>query len=239
MNMVIDAGNTRTKIGIFEGATLTVAKVFDQLEEAQTFLRQQTAEHLIVSTVTAEGDSLGSLVRLQGQQMKLTPSLPLPIQNRYETPQTLGPDRLAAACGAWQLFPRESSLVIDCGTCINYEFVHADGYYAGGGISPGVSMRFRAMHEMTDRLPLGDPTEGVTLSGLNTLQCLQSGVMNGVLEEIKGIIRRYAENGPGIRVILTGGDAHFFEKPLKPSIFVAPELILTGLNSILLHNVHS
>ena len=238
MNLVIDAGNTRTKIGIFEGAARIDAQVFAKPGEAHAFLRKQVAEHLIVSAVTDDGASLASAVKATGQRLKLSAALPLPIQNRYETPQTLGADRIAAACGAWQLFPGQSSLVIDCGTCINYEFVHASGYYGGGAISPGVNMRFSAMHEMTGRLPLTSPAGEAKLTGRNTQACLQSGVMNGVLEEIKGTMHRYEEANPGIRVILTGGDAHFFEKLLKPSIFVAPELILTGLNSILLHNVH-
>lgn len=239
MNLVIDAGNTRTKIGIFEGATLSTTKVFARAEEAEDFIRFQPVQHALISAVTREGEVLIGLVRAQGKKLKLTPDLPVPIKNRYETPQTLGADRLAAACGAWQLFPNQSSLVVDCGTCINYEFVHGEGYYAGGAISPGVAMRFRSMHEMTDRLPQADAESEPPLTGRNTIQCLQSGVVNGILEEIKGTIARYADYSPGIRVILTGGDAHFFEKPLKPSIFVAPELILTGLNSILLHNVHS
>jgi len=237
MNLVIDAGNTRTKIGIFEGADRKQAIVFNSPGEASDFLLKLSAEHMLVSAVTDEGGELFKAVNVTGRRLSLSPSLPLPIGNRYETPQTLGADRIAAACGAWQLFPEQSSLVIDCGTCINYEFIHAEGYYAGGSISPGVSMRLAAMHEMTDRLPLASPVDDVNLTGRNTIQCLQSGVMNGVREEIMGMVRRYQEANPYVRVILTGGDAHFFEKPLKPFIFVAPELILTGLYCILLHNV--
>jgi len=239
MNLVIDAGNTRTKIGIFEGAALVGVRVFGQVDEARDFLRAQDAEHQLVSAVTGEGKSLQDLAHVKGQRLFLSPALPLPIRNRYETPQTLGADRLAAACGAWQMFPGQSSLVIDCGTCINYEFIHSGGSYEGGVISPGASMRFKAMHEMTDQLPLVEPVDEVPLTGRQTVHCMQSGVMNGILEEIKGIMGRYDEVNPGIRVILTGGDAHFFEKPLKPSIFVAPELILTGLHSILRYNVNA
>lgn len=238
MNLVIDAGNTRTKIGIFEEASLKSTHVFEARNSARNFLKGMAADHALISSVSDEGESLASYLSVTGRLMKLTPGLSLPLENNYDTPGTLGADRLAAACGAWQMFPGQSSLVIDCGTCINYEFIHRDGYYAGGAISPGISMRLRAMHEMTSRLPLVSPATEAPLTGTNTKQCLQSGVMNGVLEEIKGIMGRYREADPGIRVILTGGDAHFFEKPLKPFIFVAPELVLTGLNSILLHHVH-
>jgi type III pantothenate kinase len=239
MNMVIDAGNTRTKIGIFEGEVLQATHVFDEPDVARAFLGSVQVTHLLVSTVTDAGQELAQHARVAGRRFLLTPSLPLPIENRYATPHTLGADRLAAACGAWHLFPGKSTLVIDCGTCINYEYVESRGVYLGGAISPGATMRFSAMHQNTHQLPLGTPVSEAVFTGRTTMECLESGVMNGILEEIRGIIRRYQEADPGIRVILTGGDAHFFEKPLKPHIFVAPELILTGLHSILRHNVHS
>ena len=123
------------------------------------------------------------------------------------------------------------------GTCINYEYVNEAGEYLGGAISPGVMMRFKAMHHFTARLPLAAPLDTSLLTGASTVSGLQSGVMNGILEEIKGVILRYRNLTPGVRVILCGGDTHFFENYLKPSIFVAPDLVLMGLNSILLHNV--
>ncbi len=238
MNMVIDAGNTRTKVGIFEGASLKQNEVFADVGAAKGFLGEFQVNHLLISSVTRAGSELGGIVNTLGRTFHLTPSLPLPIQNSYATPATLGADRLAAACGAWQMFPKEAILVIDCGTCINYECIDAHGHYLGGAISPGVRMRFRAMNQQTDGLPLGEAVKDAPLTGNTTIGCLQTGVMNGVEEEIKGISSRYRQGYPGIRVILTGGDAHFFEKGMKPPIFVAPELILMGLNSILLHNVN-
>lgn len=237
MNVVIDAGNTRTKIGIFEGAALKQAHVFTSSSDARTFLDTLDIHHAILSRVTRDDDSFDLSGRVKGLALQLTPSLPVPVVTMYSTPETLGADRLAAACGAWSLFPGEPSLSIDCGTCINYEYVSALGEYRGGAISPGVAMRFLAMHTLTDQLPLEMPQDASPLVGDSTRTCLESGVMNGTLEEIKGMIGRYQQINPGIRVILTGGDARFFEKHLKPSIFVAPELVLTGLNCILLHNV--
>jgi type III pantothenate kinase len=236
MNLVIDVGNTRTKVGIFEGAWMRQIKVFASPTAVQEFVQALEIENMIISSVTDEGTALGASVHVRGQRLSLTPSLPIPIQNRYATPHTLGADRLAAACGAWSLYPGEPSLVIDFGTCLNYEFVNALGEYMGGAISPGVAMRFQAMHRMTDRLPLGEARKDFTLTGNSTMGCLESGVMNGMLEEINGLSARYRRDNPRIRVILTGGDAHFFEKLMNPPIFVAPDLVLTGLNSILLHN---
>lgn len=212
-------------------------QVFATVDSAREFILGQVIEHQITSSVTDEGAQLGASARIHGQRLILTPSLPLPIQNQYASPQTLGADRLAAACGAWSLYPGESSLVIDFGTCINYEYINDKGAYLGGAISPGVNMRFQAMHRMTDRLPMAEAKRDTPLTGKTTMLCLESGVMNGVQEEINGIVARYRTVSPGIRVILTGGDAHFFEKLMKPPIFVAPDLVLDGLNSILLHNV--
>jgi len=145
---------------------------------------------------------------------------------------------LAGACGAIQLFPSENNLVIDAGTCITYDFVDSGSNFLGGGISPGLMMRFQAVHTFTAKLPLVSPTADARLIGESTESSIQSGVVNGVIAEIEGIIRRYEEKFPGLRVILCGGDAGFFENQLKASIFAIPDLVLIGLNSILIHNVN-
>lgn len=235
--MVIDSGNSFVKIGIFEKDSLKEKRVLGQGNEVKIFLQNTPAQHILLSSVATDVEQLVSLSKASGQKIILHPRLPLPISNKYASPETLGSDRLAAACGAWKLFPNQDSLVIDVGTCINYEFVSSDGAYHGGAISPGVRMRFDSMHKLTAKLPAVTPVTPAPLTGDTTVSCLQSGVMNGMLEEIKGIISRYTNDYPGIRVILCGGDAHFFENDLKPSIFVAPDLVLMGLNSILLHNV--
>jgi type III pantothenate kinase len=237
MNIVIDAGNTFTKIGIFENDTLKQKKVFNRLEGVDKFLQQTPAEHILVSSVTPGAQQLVSWSLASAKRLILKAGLPLPIHNDYDTPETLGVDRLAAACGAQFLFPGQDCLVIDAGTCINYEFVDKGAHYFGGAISPGVKMRFEAMHHHTARLPLAPAVKSPPLIGHSTIECLQSGVMNGVLEELKGAIGQYSAQYPDVRVILCGGDAHFFENDINPSIFVAPDLVLVGLNSILLHNV--
>ncbi len=239
MNMVVDAGNTFIKVGVFKNKSLEKKEVFDSRDALKHFMLQTPIEHLMISSVKWDASEIASWSTATGLKLVFDSALSLPIQNLYATPTTLGADRLAAVCGAWQLFPNQDCLVIDIGTCINYEYITEAGAYHGGAISPGVKMRFEAMHHFTARLPLAAPTETFPLSGTTTLSCLQSGVMNGVLEEIKGVIFRYKNQSPGIRVILCGGDVHFFENHLKPSIFVAPDLVLMGLNSILLQNVTS
>ena len=237
MNIAIDSGNTNIKVALFEGERLTKKFTFSTTDQLSAFLEGTEAENIIVSSVTESLESVIASAHVSGKKINLTPKLFLPIRNLYATPETLGVDRIAAACGAWQLYPDQASLVIDIGTCINYEFVNQQGEYLGGAISPGVRMRFASMHQFTAKLPIVEPNEAPPLTGESTVSSLQSGVMNGILEEIKGMINRYQQEHPLLKVILCGGDAHFFEKHLNPSIFVAPELVLMGLNSILLNNV--
>jgi type III pantothenate kinase len=166
----------------------------------------------------------------------LDSKLPLPITIKYATPETLGVDRIAGVCGAQQKFPGEPCLVIDAGTCITYDFINHDGEFLGGAISPGMMMRFQAVHTFTSKLPLVSRPEKVVLIGDSTETCIQSGVIHGIVEELNGTIRRYQEEFAGLRVILCGGDARFFENNLKGAIFAVPELVLSGLNSILNYN---
>jgi type III pantothenate kinase len=157
----------------------------------------------------------------------------------YATPTTLGVDRIAGVCGAKHMSPKTNVLVIDAGTCITYDFLDRDGNFLGGGISPGLMMRFNAVHNFTARLPLVPLVEIAPLIGDSTETCIQSGVINGLIEELGGIISLYRQKFEGLAVILSGGDARFFENKLKGSIFAVPELVLSGLNSILIHNVGS
>ena len=238
VNIVVDFGNSRIKAGIFRGETLVQKFLFNNLDELQPHL-SNPHDHIIVSSVKESSEGILPLSAAAGKKIILSPETSLPIQVRYSTPHSLGVDRIAAVCGAFNLFPNEDCLVIDMGTCINYELLDRHGDYWGGIISPGVAMRFQSMHTFTARLPLVQATGEPELVGGTTQACMKSGVMNGVLEEIKGIIARMKLKYPALRVILCGGDSHFFENQLKPSIFAAPELVLLGLNRILIHNVQN
>jgi type III pantothenate kinase len=237
MNLVVDSGNTRIKVGIFDGHELTRKESFIGLNELKNFMSSIKAEHVLVSSVNHNPDEILSWSSTVGKKISLTPALPLPIRVAYRTPGTLGVDRIAAVCGALDLFPGQPCLVIDAGTCINYELLDAQGIYYGGAISPGISMRFEAMHTFTARLPLVKANENIGLVGNSTESCMQSGVMNGALEEVRGIIQQYLKVYSNLRVIMCGGDYPFFENKLKPAIFVAPELVLIGLNRILRYHV--
>jgi type III pantothenate kinase len=238
MNAVIDSGNTAAKVAIFDHQTLTEKFVLKDEEALQKFLAGRQFGNMIVSSVNIPAEKILGWARVAEKKYTLVPGLPLPVTVMYKTPHTLGVDRIAAACGAWQLFPLENSLVIDAGTCITYEFVDETGKYHGGGIAPGLHMRFKAMNNFTARLPLIPPVQAPPLVGNTTETSMQSGVVNGMVAEMEGIIARYDERFPGLRVILCGGDTSFFENQVKASIFASPELVLVGLNSILSHNVH-
>jgi type III pantothenate kinase len=238
MNLVIDSGNSAAKVGIFDHEKLIEKLTFSSLEAVQSYMRGNVFKNVIISSVKSDASLVASWAEGAEKKFILSKDLPLPVNNRYDTPDTLGMDRLAGVCGAVQLFPGSDNLVIDAGTCITYDFVDKGANFLGGGISPGLVMRFRAVHTFTAKLPLVSPKAGVKLIGDTTEASIQSGVINGLLAEIEGIISRYREKFPALQVILCGGDAGFFENQLKASIFASPELVLIGLNSILIHNVN-
>jgi type III pantothenate kinase len=237
MNLVVDSGNTRFKIGIFEGASLIQKHSFAESELLKSFLSKNSFSHVLVSSVNYNAHEILKWTQGSGKKIVLDATLSLPIILTYTTPGTLGVDRIAAVCGALELYPGHDCLVIDIGTCINYEFLSHDKIYLGGAISPGIMMRFEAMHTFTSKLPLVKPLNEPNLIGDSTESCMQSGVMNGAIEEVNGIINRYIEYFPDLKVILCGGDSAFFENKLKHPIFVAPELVLSGLNRILRYHV--
>ncbi len=236
-NLIIDCGNSSAKVGIFHDRECVEKLVFASIDELKFFLENFSAQHCIVSSVTIDAASILSWTKQVPHQFVLSATLPLPIKNLYGTPETLGADRIAGVCGAHEIFPAAPCLVIDAGTCITYDFIDQQGSFLGGSISPGLRMRFNAMHTFTAKLPLVEPVDFPELIGSNTETCMQSGVVNGLVAELQGIIQQYDDKFPDLKIILSGGDARFFENKLKGSIFAVPELVLGGLNSILLHNV--
>ena len=163
----------------------------------------------------------------------------LPIRIGYETPHTLGRDRIAAVVGAQSLRPGSNILVIDAGTAITYELLEASGLYVGGNISPGMTTRFRALHHFTQKLPLVSEPEEVLLVGVSTESAIQAGVVNGIVLEMDGYIDLLRLKYPGLLVFLTGGHSFYFERRLKNRIFADINLVLIGLNRILEYNVEN
>ncbi|HEX5170526.1 MAG TPA: type III pantothenate kinase [Cyclobacteriaceae bacterium] len=238
MNLIIDYGNTAAKVGIFDQHELKQRHSFNDSLSLENFLKNNLAENVIISSVNVDPHQIIANVLTDGLKIILNPDVPIPINNHYQTPSTLGMDRLAAICGAIKLFPHENTLVINAGTCITYDFVDDQKNYWGGAISPGLNMRFKAVHTFTSRLPLVEPVDNIALIGNSTETSIQSGVANGMTAEINGIIEQYRGKYHDLKVILAGGDGPFFENKLKASIFASPNIVLIGLNSILIYNVN-
>lgn len=246
MNLVIDWGNSSLKTGWFDGSTLTGVGHYPSPEALLAdFIRHQPIQNrliqVLVSSTSRSADEIRSqLMELGSNVWVLDAQTSLPIRKEYDTPQTLGADRVAAAVGAMTLFPGQDCLVLDLGTCLTADLVDRNANFQGGLISPGVRMRFRAMHEQTARLPFVDiPTDWLELTAKNTRQAMQSGVVNGLAFEMNGIIETYRRERPNLAVLVCGGDAPLFESRLKPPIFAVPELVLVGLNRILRYNVEN
>ena len=236
-NLILDFGNTQLKYGVFEEDKLKQQGVLENLEALEKLVSELKPENLAISSVSLPAEEALKTVSILGKKVVLTHETKLPITNLYETPETLGKDRLAAVLGAFYLFPKTDCLVIDAGTCITYDFLDANGNYHGGMIVPGLRMKFKAMHTFTSRLPFLEQDAFVPpLSGKTTAQAMQSGVYNGTLAEAQGIQQQYLKESKNLTTIVCGGDAAFFETNLKGRIFAIPELVLVGLNSLLLEN---
>jgi type III pantothenate kinase len=238
MYLAIDQGNTSTKIGVGDASGLVQRWTYEPGGEtylADLVERYDVQKAIISSVAKEENRSWIAELEKKIPLVRLQADTPNPLQNKYHTPATLGYDRLADAVGAWKLFPGEASLVIDMGTCINYEFVTAKAEYLGGAISPGMQMRFKALHHFTGKLPLIDEHfQPETFVGVDTTTSLLSGVMNGILQEVDGVIGQYRQQYGPVNVVLTGGDADYFGKYLKNQTFAQPGLVLLGLLEILL-----
>jgi len=241
MNLLVDIGNSSIKFAVAEGQH--ILKEFSTRENELQLLEEilRSYPKIKKSIISAVGKKLEDEISLELQKNNIPvrsfdATTPLPIKNNYASKATLGKDRLAAAIGAWSLYPNENSLVIDCGTAITYELITAGGIYEGGNIAPGMHMRFRALHTFTHRLPEVQPAEKFASFGKTTEEAIRAGVINGIIFEMEGYIRILTRKFPDLKVILTGGDAIFFVKQLKKTIFVVSNLVLVGLNRILEYN---
>ena len=240
MRLCIDWGNTRVKTALFEADKIVREDNFTE-EEALTCI-MELAEHnrpeaAILCSVAQHPPELKALLQERTELVILNNHTLLPIMNAYHSPDTLGPDRLALAAGANHLYPGYSNLVISAGTAITYNFIHQNRTFRGGSISPGLDMRFKALHEYTDKLPLVSERGELLLLGYDTETSIRGGVILGILSEMDGMINLYREQYPDLNVVLTGGNAPVFAGKLKNRIFADAQLLLKGRNTILRHNV--
>jgi type III pantothenate kinase len=232
--LCLDFGNTRLKGAFFTNDQLTEIVVLtgDPYTHLQSLLAAHRPERSILSSVVDHDPRIDTLLAENTAFHRLSSRSVLPITIPVGKPDSVGADRLALAAAATFLFPGRNNLAIGLGTCITYNFINQDHQLIGGSISPGMEMRFRAMHEYTALLPLAKGAWNVPLVGYDTITNLQSGVVFGMAKEIDGIIEAYAEKWGNFNVLLTGGDIRLFESHLKNKIFADPDLIFKGLYAI-------
>ncbi|MGL4585260.1 MAG: type III pantothenate kinase [Flavobacterium sp.] len=243
MILAIDIGNTRTKIAIFEKDTLQDV-LFIELKTIE-----KTLENIFKKNSIKPKTILSSVGKLQNETLlwlqqnteviEITHQTNFPFRNLYTTPTTLGIDRMVLAAGAVLQFPKNNRLIIDAGTCITYEFVNDKDEYLGGAISPGLLLRYKALNHYTAKLPLLAPEDIDYLIGDQTDRSIHSGVINGITQEIEGIIAQYKLLYPDLKIILTGGDTLFLVKRLKNVIFANPNFLLESLNNLYQYTIEN
>lgn len=241
MNLVIDIGNSLTKIAVFQKDVLLEKIISDKesFERNLEFILNSfpKMENGLLSSVANRRFPLLEELKKDKQILELSTGCKLPFENLYQSPETLGNDRKGLVAAAAKQFKHKNTLIIDAGTCITFDFKNKENQYLGGSISPGLTMRFQALHAFTSNLPLIEHTEIPKLVGGSTQSSLQSGVILGMAKEIDGIIAAYQTKYQDLTVIFTGGDAHFLSRSLKNGIFANSNFLLEGLNYILEFNI--
>ncbi len=239
MNLIIDIGNSRVKVAVVGGTEVVDFMATENYDEdiVKNFVQKYDIERSIVSSTRGVQPHVEESVRaIVGHCLYFDASVRVPLDVRYATPHTLGRDRLAAAVGAREVFGLVDMLIVDFGTAITIDLVTREGGFEGGVISAGVALRFRALHEFTASLPFCEPTTQELEVARTTQDAIEQGVMNGVCYEIEGYISRFLQKYGELSVIFVGGDAKFFEKRIKNTIFVNRDLLFRGLSVILDYN---
>lgn len=252
-NLIIDIGNTRTKAALFSEGQLLKKEYWEEptVERLKQLAYNQSVKNAILSSTATVPTSFEGHLRQHFHYIRLDHHTPLPLSIHYQTPHTLGKDRIAAAAGALCLYPEEHVLVIDAGTCITMDVLTKERQYLGGNISPGIQMRLQAMHHFTanlpslNRRPVEEKPETIEISGYqippfigsSTELAMRNGAELGALLEVSAFMEKCRRRFNPIRVVFAGGDADFFVKNIKTKIFANSNLVLIGLNKILQHNV--
>lgn len=231
--VVVDIGNTKQKAAVYEEARMLEFFSSDNIPVSllKEWKQKYRLEYLMYSSVAQYDASfiedLGSIFKVYTLQ-----DLPLPFKMEYLTPESLGSDRIACMIAAAELYPQQTVLVVQCGSCMTFDLLH-NNVYQGGSISPGLNMRFKALADFTARLPLCSVDDKIPFVGSSTTSCIQAGVWHGYISECASMIEKYLAHYKDVKVILTGGDAEKLKDKLKITIFAHPNLVLYGLYIIL------
>ncbi len=239
MDLVVDIGNTSTKIAFYKGSAI-IKK--ERLKSPDTgtvgrFIGKKSVSRVIVSSVNHDPRALINFLREKGAVVHLLSwKSHYPFTIAYETPETIGVDRLAAAAGALLYHPGADLLVIDAGSALTLDVI-ADGSFLGGSISPGLLMRFRALNEFTVRLPLIDFDRDFSFPGRSTKDAINGGVVMGLVFEINEYIRTFEKRHDKLVTVITGGDSEIITSLTDRKMFHHPDLVTDGLNYLLDYNV--
>jgi type III pantothenate kinase len=241
MILTIDVGNTRIKGAVFEGNNALEYFVFSK-EEIQKKIeiilkKHQNITHLVVASVGNVEKRIFLDFENEVIVWFVSHEDSFPFTNNYATPKTLGIDRMILAGGATLKFQNQNRLIIDAGTCVTYDFVSQDDVYQGGAISPGLRLRYEALHNFTEKLPLLPLESPSHFIGESTVGSIHSGVVNGLVYEIDGFINEYRAQCSNFIIILTGGDTDFLAKRLKNTIFANSNFLLESLNQIFQYKI--
>ena len=237
--LAIDIGNTRQKAAVFtsNGDIITLINEPSlSLETTADLVSKYQIDSSILSNVGQQREDLSDHLSRHTNFVQFSHATPLPIKIEYETPDTLGLDRIANAVAAHAQFPDSAALSIQAGTCLVMDFITADGRYWGGSISPGLEMRFKALAQFTHQLPFVKTQIPSDFIGKSTESSISSGVFNGFIDEINGTISRYEERFGDIKIILTGGNREEVFNSIKFTIFATSNFVLQGLFKILIFN---
>ena len=242
MNLAIDIGNSSAKLALIDGGRVVESLRTERLsaQYVAELLDRAPISRAVLATVAGVDSAVESLLTERTDYyLRVEHTTPMPIRNLYATPHTLGIDRLAAAVGAMEIYPKCNILVADLGTAVTIDFVSAAGEFVGGNITLGAAGRFRALNDYTAGLPLVSLDDEVEAIGCDTVSAIRSGVVSGMTYELEGYIARAEAKFDDLRIIFTGGDANYFAKRLKNTIFATSDLVILGLNKILEYNAKS
>ena len=236
MLLVIDVGNTRVKLFVYEDDVLvsSQALLYDKFLENFLFFFKEFPKisQSVLSTVGNIDERVIKFLDLNTELTIITYQSNLPFINKYATPHTLGADRIVLAAGAVLNFPTQNRLIIDAGTCITYDFVSQNNEYLGGAISPGINMRYESLAHFTAKLPLLLMQKPSDLIGNSTIESIHSGIFNGVINEINGFIMDYEKQFVNLAVILTGGDCSILSTKIKSTIFANTNFLAESLKEL-------
>jgi len=238
--LTIDIGNTLQKAAVFsnDGKMLSYEAIPHlEINVINSWIKKYDIKKSILSVVGKKRDDLVEFLERQTLFIPFNYQTKVPITIDYKSPKTLGLDRIACAVAAASLFPQENILSIQAGSCMVYDFINKENIYCGGAISPGIDMRFKALHQFTNNLPEIKKSAKPVFIGNSTTQSIQSGVINGVIYEIEGNISSYHSKYEHLKIILTGGDMSYLRPFINFPIFAVPNLALSGLYIILKLNV--